>query len=68
MKKTADNGNAMPGWYWLEGHTEFSEVVRIAMKRILQGLVFSQLRGDCRRRVCFAMGFFVSGSGFFILG
>ena len=45
-KKTADNGNAMPGWYWLEGHTEFSEVVRIAMKRILQGALPNEISPD----------------------
>jgi len=43
VQKTADNGNAMPGWYWLEGHTEFSEVVRIAMKRILQGALPNEI-------------------------
>ena len=43
LKKNADNGIAMPGWYWLEGHTEFNEVVRIAMRKILQGSLPNEL-------------------------
>jgi len=41
VQKNADNGNAMPGWYWLEGHTEFNEVVRITMRKILKVSFYS---------------------------
>jgi len=27
----------MPGWYYLQGHGNFTEVVIIAMKKILKG-------------------------------
>ena len=36
----------MPGWYWLEGHTEFNEVVRIAMRKILQGSLPNELEPE----------------------
>ena len=42
----------MPGWYWLEGHTEFNEVVRIAMRKILGGALPNELEPDeIRNRV-----------------
>ena len=46
VQKNADTGNALPGFYWLEGHTEFNEVVRIAMRKILNGKLPDEVTED----------------------